>query len=147
MLRFEEMYSDSQLPIRGTEFSAGYDLYAHEAGVIMPHEKKLIKTGITAEMGCDNYLSIVPRSGLALKKGITVLNAPGTVDADYYPNEIGVILYNTSDYIYEVNIGDRIAQGIVCRYELAVNDNVKDAKREFGFGSTGVNDNTKSEQK
>lgn len=137
MLRFEKLYEDSELPIRGTRESAGYDLFAHEEGIVPARGRKLIKIGITAEMSPNVYLAIVPRSGLAIKQGITVLNTPGTVDADYYPNEIGVVLYNTTDEDFNVNIGDRIAQGIYHEYFLANNDKVRDAERTSGFGSTG----------
>ena len=87
----------------------------------------------------NEYLAIVPRSGLALKQGLTVLNSPGTIDADYYPNEIGVILYNTSENIQEIKPGDRIAQAILCEYKTMGIDNVKDTERTSGFGSTGTN--------
>ena len=88
-------------------------------------------------MNSNEYLAIVPRSGLALKKGITVLNTPGTVDSDYYPNEIGVILYNTSNEIFEIKKGDRIAQAILHEYKTMEIDLVKDIERGGGFGSTG----------
>lgn len=142
MTGFKRLYEDSELPIRGTERSAGYDLFAHEEKTIKAGERGLVKIGVackmedSAEMG--EYLAIVPRSGLALKKGITVLNAPGIVDSDYYPNEIGVVLYNSSEEDFEVKKGDRIAQGILCRYEKFQEDNVLDVERTAGFGSTGV---------
>ena len=97
MSNFEKLYEDAVVPQRGTKKSAGYDLVAHESAVIGPRSRKLVKTGVTVALEDNEYLAIVPRSGLALKKGVTVLNTPGTVDADYYPGEIGVILMNTSD--------------------------------------------------
>ena len=79
---------EGPLPQRGTQFSAGYDLTAAEDVVIPAHGHALVKTGVTCSMEENEYLAIVPRSGLALKQGITVLNTPGTIDADYFPNEV-----------------------------------------------------------
>ena len=129
---------EGPLPMRGTKNSAGYDLTAAEDVVIPAKGRALVKTGITCKMEDNEYLAIVPRSGLALKQGITVLNTPGTVDADYYPNEIGVILYNTNEADFEVSVGDRIAQAILKEYKTMSLDLVKDQEREGGFGSTGV---------
>lgn len=129
---------EGPLPMRGTEKSAGYDLTAAEDVVIPAHGHALVKTGVACSMEDNEYLAIVPRSGLALKQGITVLNTPGTIDADYYPNEIGVILYNTNDWDFEVSIGDRIAQAILCEYKTMTLDLVKNRERQGGFGSTGV---------
>lgn len=126
-----------KLPKRSTVNSAGYDLVSPIADVIPAHSRKLIPTGVTCKMTENEYLAIVPRSGLALKKGITVLNTPGTVDADYYPNSIGVILYNTSDEDFEIKIGDRIAQAILCTYKIMEDDESVECTRNGGFGSTG----------
>lgn len=125
------------IPKRATTKSAGYDLVSPVHMVIPAHGRALVPTGITCKMVSHEYLQIVPRSGLALKKGITVLNTPGTVDSDYYPNEIGVILYNTSDEDFEVNIGDRIAQAILQIYGRVEDDSPFEKKRDGGFGSTG----------
>ena len=137
MSNFEKLYEDAVVPQRGTKKSAGYDLVAHESAVIGPRSRKLVKTGVTAVLEDNEYLAIVPRSGLALKKGVTVLNTPGTVDADYYPGEIGVILMNTSDDTFFVEPGDRIAQAILCEYKTMGVDLVKEEERNGGFGSTG----------
>lgn len=137
MAEFKVIVDGGMIPIRGTEKSAGYDLYANEDVVVPAHGHALVKTGITIEMEDNEYLAIVPRSGLALKQGITVLNTPGTVDADYYPNEIGVILYNTNDLDFEVSTGDRIAQGILQEYKCTQTDRVANSSRVSGFGSTG----------
>lgn len=126
------------IPIRGTEKSAGYDLYSVESLSIPPKCWSLVKTGVTIKMEDNEYLAIVPRSGLALKKGITVLNTPGTVDADYYPNEIGVILYNLGDDWFNIEVGDRIAQGILQEYKCTQTDKVANKERTSGFGSTGI---------
>lgn len=137
MAEFKVVVDGGMIPIRGTEKSAGYDLYANEDVVIPARSRALVKTGITIEMADNEYLAIVPRSGLALKQGITVLNTPGTIDADYYPNEIGVILYNTNDWDFEVSIGDRIAQCILQEYKCTQTDRVANSTRAGGFGSTG----------
>lgn len=137
MSNFEKLYEDAVVPQRGTKKSAGYDLVAHESAVIGPRSRKLVKTGVTVVLEDNEYLAIVPRSGLALKKGVTVLNTPGTVDADYYPGEIGVILMNTSDDTFFVEPGDRIAQAILCEYKTMGVDLVKEEERNGGFGSTG----------
>ena len=105
--------------------------------VIPAHSRLLVPTGVTCKLAEDEYLAIVPRSGLALKKGITVLNTPGTVDADYYPNDIGVILYNTTDEDVEFQRGDKIAQAIVQKYHIVEDDDPIDITRVGGFGSTG----------
>ena len=128
---------EGPLPQRGTQFSAGYDLTSNENYTLQPGERHLIKTGVTCSMEQNEYLAIVPRSGLAIKNGITVLNTPGTVDADYYPNEIGVVLYNSSEYPFEIHKGDRIAQAILQEYKTMGVDLVKDVERTGGFGSTG----------
>ena len=101
-------------------------------------KRVLVKTGVTVHLEDNEYLAIVPRSGLAYKKGITVLNTPGTIDADYYPGEIGVILYNAGDEPFVVEKGDRIAQAILCEYKTMQLDLVKNKERDGGFGSTGV---------
>ena len=137
MALFHKLYEDSILPKRGTLKSAGYDLYAHEDGIVKPGGRTLIKVGVSVELGDRQYLKIVPRSGLANKYGITVLNTPGTIDADFFPNEIGVILYNTSNEDFQVKQGDRIAQSILSHYEIMTIDNVDIKERTSGFGSTG----------
>lgn len=137
MANFEKLYEDSILPKRGTLKSAGYDFYAHEEILVKAGERALVKTGVSCKLADNQYLAVVPRSGLALKKGITVLNTPGTVDADYYPNEIGVILYNTSNEDFQVKPGERIAQGIISLYDITEIDNVEERERTSGFGSTG----------
>lgn len=134
---FEKTTLEAMLPIRSTKKSAGYDLFANESFDIFPGTRQLVKIGVAFNCADNEYLAIVPRSGLAIKSGITVLNTPGTVDADYYPKEIGVELYNTSNEIFQVRPGDRIAQGIIGEYKTITPDNVKDQERDGGFGSTG----------
>ena len=135
--------SKNELPKYETLFSAGMDLRAslEESIVIKPLQRLLVKTGLFISLQQGYEAQIRPRSGLALKKGITVLNSPGTIDADYR-GEIGVILINLSDSDFEINTGDRIAQMIIAKHETieweAV-DKLDDSVRgDKGFGSTGV---------
>lgn len=125
------------IPQRGTKQSAGYDLCSVEEHTIEPGQRQLVKTGLTVYMLPDEELQIRPRSGLALKKGITVLNSPGTIDSDYFPNEIGVILINHGDEPFKVNIGDRICQAVFSKYFITDNDQASQ-ERTGGFGHTGV---------
>lgn len=138
MAKFERIeYHDLEVPQRSTLYSAGYDLRTPINFVIPAHSRLLVPTGVTCKLAEDEYLAIVPRSGLALKKGITVLNSPGTVDSDYYPNDIGVILYNTTDEDVEFQRGDKIAQAIIQKYYKTEDDSPVDVTRIGGFGSTG----------
>ena len=135
--------SKNELPKYETLFSAGMDLRAslEESIVLKPFQRLVVKTGLFISLKQGYEAQIRPRSGLALKKGITVLNSPGTIDADYR-GEIGVILINLSDSDFEINTGDRIAQMIMAKHEKieweAV-DKLDDSVRgDKGFGSTGV---------
>ena len=138
MAEWQIVEDEGIIPIRGTEKSAGYDLCSTESLSIPPMGRALVHTGVTCKMADNEYLAIVPRSGLALKKGITVLNTPGTVDADYYPNEIGVILWNTGEDWFSIEVGDRIAQAILQTYRCTQTDKVANQNRTGGFGSTGI---------
>ncbi len=135
--------SKNELPKYETLFSAGMDLRANleESIVLKPFQRLVVKTGLFISLQQGYEAQIRPRSGLALKKGVTVLNSPGTIDADYR-GEIGVILINLSDLDFEINTGDRIAQMIIAKHETieweAV-DKLDDSVRgDKGFGSTGV---------
>ena len=135
--------SKNELPKYETLFSAGMDLRANleEPILLKPFQRSVVKTGLFISLQQGYEAQIRPRSGLALKKGITVLNSPGTIDADYR-GEIGVILINLSDSDFEINTGDRIAQMIIAKHETiewdAV-DKLDDSVRgDKGFGSTGV---------
>ena len=135
--------SKNELPKYETLFSAGMDLRANleESILLKPFQRLVVKTGLFISLQQGYEAQIRPRSGLALKKGITVLNSPGTIDADYR-GEIGVILINLSDSDFEINTGDRIAQMIIAKHETieweAV-DKLDDSVRgDNGFGSTGV---------
>lgn len=134
--------SKHPLPKYQTENSAGMDIYANvETSVVLkPLERKLIPTGIFIAVPEGFEAQIRPRSGLALKNGISCLNTPGTIDADYR-GEIGVILVNLSNDEFTVNDGDRIAQMVIAKHETAVWDLVEtldDTERGHGgFGSSG----------
>ncbi len=135
--------SAHKLPHYETDASAGMDLRANlsEAITLKPLERTIIKTGLFIELPKGYEAQVRPRSGLAAKKGITVLNAPGTIDADYR-GEVGVILVNLSNDTFVVENGERIAQMVIARHERAewelVEELSETARGEGGFGSTGV---------
>ena len=134
--------SKHSLPEYSTDNSAGMDLMANiESSVkLRPLERALIPTGLYIELPVGYEAQIRPRSGLAIKHGITVLNTPGTIDADYR-GEICVILINLSNDIYTVKDGERICQMIISRYEKVEWDLVEvleeTIRGEGGFGHTG----------
>jgi dUTP pyrophosphatase len=135
--------SNHDVPHYETNASAGMDLRAYipEAITLQPLERAIIKTGLFIELPVGVEAQVRPRSGLAAKKGITVLNSPGTIDADYR-GEIGVILVNLSNEPFVVENGERIAQLVIAKHERAewnLVDSLSETKRgEGGFGSTGV---------
>ena len=135
--------SHHPLPQYETQASAGVDLRAYVPNpiVLKPMERALIPTGLYLELPIGVEAQVRSRSGLALKKGISVLNAPGTVDADYR-GEIGVILINLSQEDFTVNDGDRIAQLVLARHERAAFELVETLSETQrgagGFGSTGI---------
>jgi len=135
--------SNHALPHYETGASAGMDLRANisEPITLQPLERTIIKTGLFIALPVGLEAQVRPRSGLAAKKGITVLNAPGTVDADYR-GEIGVILVNLSNEVFVVEDGERIAQLVIAKHERAewieVTELTETARGEGGFGSTGV---------
>lgn len=134
--------SNNNLPAYSTEMSAGMDLRANlqEPVTIKPLERKLIPTGLFVELPKGFEAQIRPRSGLALKKGITVLNTPGTIDADYR-GEIGVILINLSHEDFVVENGERICQMVIAAHETVewnlVQELVDTERGAGGFGHTG----------
>ena len=136
--------SNNPNPEYQTEASAGTDIRAflNDPIDIRPGEFKLISTGIHIKILAGFEIQVRPRSGLALKKGITVLNSPGTIDSDYR-GEIGVILINHSNQTFEVKSGDRIAQLVISKHEKIswknVNEIDSSTRGEGGFGSTGTN--------
>ena len=135
--------SHHPLPQYETQASAGVDLRAYVPNpiVLKPMERALIPTGLYIELPLGVEAQVRSRSGLALKKGISVLNAPGTVDADYR-GEIGVILINLSQEDFTINDGDRIAQLVLARHERATFELVETLSETQrgtgGFGSTGI---------
>ena len=135
--------SKHDLPKYQTELSAGMDLYANidEPITLKPLERTLVKTGLFISLPKGYEAQVRPRSGLAFKNGITVLNTPGTIDADYR-GEIGVILVNLSSQNFTINDGDRIAQMVIAKHETAIWEEVENLdetnRGEGGFGSSGV---------
>jgi len=134
--------SSNPLPTYASSSAAGMDLRANlsEPVVLQPFERKLIPTGLFMELPADCEAQVRPRSGLALKHGITVLNSPGTIDADYR-GEICVILINLSNEDFVVNDGERIAQMVIARHEQAeiveVQELTDTERGTGGFGHTG----------
>jgi dUTP pyrophosphatase len=134
--------SHHPLPNYSTNHSAGLDLRAYlpESLSLKPFQRVLIPTGLFIELPQGYEAQIRPRSGLALKKGITVLNSPGTIDSDYR-GEIGVILINLSNDIVTIDDGERICQMVIAKHEVAewcqVNDLTKSNRGDGGFGHTG----------
>lgn len=135
--------SKHPLPAYATALSAGMDLRANidEPIVLKPLERCLVPTGLFIALPPSYEAQVRPRSGLAIKKGITVLNAPGTIDADYR-GEVCVVLVNLSSELFVIEDGERIAQMIVARHEQVEWDEVEvltDTERGAGgFGHTGV---------
>jgi dUTP pyrophosphatase len=135
--------SAHELPNYETIASAGMDLRANisESITLKSLERTIVKTGLFIELPIGYEAQVRPRSGLAAKKGITVLNSPGTIDADYR-GEIGVILVNLSNEDFVIENGERIAQLIIAQHERAewieVQELSETSRGEGGFGSTGV---------
>jgi dUTP pyrophosphatase len=134
--------SKHNVPAYSTLFSAGMDVFANldSPVTLAPMERALIKTGLFIELPEGFEAQIRPRSGLALKRGITVLNTPGTIDADYR-GEIGIILINLSKEDFMINDGERICQMIIARHEIVeweLCDELNESVRgQGGFGHTG----------
>lgn len=135
--------SEHALPAYETMASAGMDLRAQlpESCTLKPLERAIVKTGLFIELPIGFEAQVRPRSGLAAKKGITVLNSPGTIDADYR-GEIGVILVNLSNDDFTIENGERIAQLVIAKHERAQWEEVTElsttSRGAGGFGSTGV---------
>lgn len=135
--------SNNKLPEYATSMSAGFDLRANleEPVTLKAGDRMLIGTGLFIALDQGYEAQVRPRSGLALKKGITVLNAPGTVDADYR-GEVGVILYNASKEDFVIEPGERIAQMVIAKYEQISWEQVEvldeTERGDGGYGHTGV---------
>ena len=136
----KRLHPDAQLPARGSAHASGWDLHALEATRIPAGGWIAVRTGLAVALPPGYELQVRPRSGLAARHGVTVLNAPGTVDADYR-GEIKVLLINHGSSAFEIEAGARIAQGVVARHEVvtyAFVEELDETERgEGGFGSTG----------
>ena len=140
-VKIKQLHPDALIPQYQTLGAAGFDLHAIEDYKLSAGERVLVKTGLAFELQIGFELQIRPRSGLALKNGISVLNAPGTIDSDYR-GEVGVLLINHSKEDFAIKKGDRIAQGVVARYERVEFEVCEElgesARGTGGFGSSGV---------
>lgn len=142
-VKLKKLSKDTETPRYATEQSAGMDLRAvlDEPVTLRSLERKVVMTDLSIALPRGFEAQVRPRSGLAAKHGITVLNTPGTIDADYRGN-IGVILINLSNEPFTINNGDRIAQLVVSKYErvewVEVDDLDETGRGSGGFGSTGL---------
>lgn len=140
-VNFRKLNERAVTPEYQTEGSAGFDLHSTESLTIEPNSSALVGTGLAFETPKGYEIQIRPRSGLALKNSITVLNSPGTIDSDYR-GEIKVILINHGSNPFSIEAGDRVAQAVINRYEtvkefLEVNELSATERASKGFGSTG----------
>ena len=139
-LKIKKLNSNAVIPIYQTKEAAGFDLHSIEDVILKIGERKLISTGLAFEIEYGYEVQIRPRSGLAFKYGITVLNTPGTIDSDYR-GEIKVLLINLGEKDFEIKKGDRIAQAIVTpviQAEIVEVESLSETDRgSGGFGSTG----------
>ena len=136
------LYDSIELPKRSTKASAGYDIRSVEEGIIKPGEAKIFKTGLKVSMNTDEVLNIYSRSGHGYKYNICLVNSVGVIDSDYYNNSdneghFSIKLINLGDKDFEVNIGDKIAQGIFMKYLTVDDEDIIDNERNCGIGSTG----------
>lgn len=140
-VRFKRLRPDVLLPAYAHEGDAGMDVRSAEDLVLAPGARALVRTGLAMELPPDAEAQVRPRSGLALKHGVTVLNTPGTIDAGYR-GEVGVILVNLGAEPFAVHAGDKVAQLViakVARAEIVETATVGETARGAGgFGSTGV---------
>ena len=140
-VKVKKLDENARAPEMAHEGDSGFDLYASESATLRPGERKLIATGLSVEVPQGFEAQVRPKSGLAIKSGITVLNTPGTVDAGYR-GEVKVILVNLSDQEYKIEKGKKIAQMVFAKVEcpeLKIVNELGETKRgEGGFGSTGL---------
>ena len=139
-IKIKILRDNAIVPTYGSNYSAGFDLYSCEKILIMDHQKYILPLGFATEIPKGYYVAIVPRSGLACKKGATVINSPGTIDSDYRGEwKVGII--NHSANRLQIEVGDRIAQGILRKYEKVEFEEVEELlsteRDSGGFGSTG----------
>lgn len=140
-VKFKKLHQEAQLPIYATEEAAGMDVRSVADMAIGKGQYAMIPTGLSVEIPKGWELQVRPRSGLAAKNGVTVLNSPGTVDSDYR-GEIKVLLINHGEYTFSVKSGDRIAQLVLAKAPQASIVEVKEIavteRNSGGFGSTGI---------
>lgn len=140
-IKIKKLYEDSIIPTRGSEYAAGYDLYAHEGATIKPHETAKIGTGVAIQPPKDTFGAVFARSGLALKQGLRPANCVGVCDYDY-TGEYIVALHNDSNEERTVEVGERIGQVVFIPYinvSFVEVDKLEETERgDGGFGSTGV---------
>lgn len=140
-VKLKKLHPEAKIPSYQSKGAAGFDFCSIEKKLIKAGEWELVKTGLAFEIAEGYELQVRPRSGLALKNGISVLNSPGTVDSDYR-GEICVILINHSKVDFNIEVGDRIAQGVIAKVEqvgFMEVENLSDTQRgEGGFGSSGI---------
>lgn len=144
-IEFEKLHPDAKLPVYSTEESVGMDVCAlytsdfFDGYQVLPGSRVVVSTGLSVKLPRDFELQVRPRSGLAMKNGITVVNTPGTIDPDYR-DEIKIIILNTGQQPFYIKNGDRIAQLVLAPVYRAIINGVAPAgaKRDGGFGSTGV---------
>lgn len=140
-VKIKKLHPQAVIPEYQTSGAAGFDFHSVEECVIGFKEWKLIKTGLAFEIPNGFELQVRPRSGLALKNGISVLNSPGTIDSDYR-GEVGIILINHSKEDFCIKVGDRIAQGVIAevmQVGFEVTDELSQTARGAdGFGSSGI---------
>jgi len=140
VLKIKKLTPEAIIPAYQTKEAAGFDLHSIEDVVLKPNERRLIGTGLAFEIEYGYEVQIRPRSGLAFKYGITVLNSPGTIDSDYR-GEIKVLLINLGEEEFEIKKGERIAQAVVAPVIQAQFEEVEElsstSRGSGGFGSTG----------
>lgn len=140
-IKIKKLHPDAKMPAYQSTGAAGFDLCSLEDLTIPAGKSALIKTGLAFEIESGYELQIRPRSGLALKHGITVLNSPGTIDWDYR-GEIMIILINHSHQVFTIHKSDRIAQGVVAKVYCAEFEIIQDLSHsdrgDRGFGSSGI---------
>ena len=140
-IKIKRLYEDSIIPTRGSEYAAGYDLYAHEGATIKPHETAKIGTGVAIQPPKDTFGAVFARSGLATKQGLRPANCVGVCDYDY-TGEYIVALHNDSNEERTIEAGERIGQVVFIPYinvSFVEVDELEETERgDGGFGSTGV---------
>lgn len=140
-IKIKKLYEDSRIPTRGSEYAAGYDLYAHEGATIKPHETAKIGTGVAIQPPKDTFGAVFARSGLATKQGLRPANCVGVCDYDY-TGEYIVALHNDSNEERTIEAGERIGQVVFIPYVnvsfVEVDELEATDRGDGGFGSTGA---------